>query len=71
MCLKLKVMQKEIKKEEIKAGDYFKAFRPIHGETVHKCVRIKDGSGGDFFYHGWLVDERNIMIDPKYATKIG
>jgi hypothetical protein len=64
-------MQVEIKKEEIKVGDRFKAIRPIHGETEHKCVRIKDGSGGDFYYHGWLVDERNIMIDPKTATKIG
>lgn len=71
MGLKLKVMQVEIKKEEIKVGDRFKAIRPIHGETEHKCVRIKDGSGGDFYYHGWLVDQGNIMIDPKSATKIG
>ena len=32
-------MQVEIKKEEIKVGDRFKAIRPIHGETEHKIGR--------------------------------
>jgi hypothetical protein len=57
----------------IKEGDLFKAVRPLHGTTKHKCVRIKKGSikGADMHYDGWLIDEDGIMIDPKYSTKIG
>ena len=56
----------------IKEGDLFKAVRPLHGITKHKCVRIKKGSanGADLHYDGWLVDEDGIMLNPKYSTKI-
>lgn len=57
----------------IKEGDLFKAVRPLHGITTHKCVRIKKGSlnGADMYFDGWLIDEDGIMIDPNYSTKIG
>jgi hypothetical protein len=64
------VMQSVI--SSIKEGDIFKATRPLHGITRHKCIRIKKGSvdGADMHYDGWLVDEDGIMLDPKYSTKI-
>lgn len=67
---KTAVMQSVI--SSIKEGDLFKAVRPIHRETTHKCARIKKGSvnGADMHYDGWIVDEDGIMIDPKYVTKI-
>lgn len=68
---KTAVMQSVI--SSIKEGDLFKATRPLHGITKHKCVRIKKGSlnGADMHYDGWLIDEDGIMLDPKYSTKIG
>lgn len=65
------VMQSVI--SSIEVGDLFKATRPLHGITKHKCVRIKKGSlnGADMHYDGWLIDEDGIMLDPKYSIKIG
>jgi hypothetical protein len=62
-----------MKKQEIRVGDRFKAIRPLHGITKHKCERIKKGSvsGVDLHYDGWLIDEYGTMINPEYATRIG
>jgi len=56
---------------EVKVGDTFKNYRPIHGEMTHKCIRIKKKVlGTDDFYVSWLVDENNIMIKPSEVTEV-
>ena len=61
-------MKKEI---EVKVGDTFKSYRPIHGEVTHKCVRIKVSKiGCDEYYNGWLVDEDSIMIKPSEVIEV-
>ena len=56
---------------EVKVGDTFKSYRPIHGEMTHKCIRIKEKVlGTDDFYVSWLVDENNIMIKPSEVTEV-
>ena len=56
---------------EVKVGDMFKSYRPLHGEVIHKCVKIKQTGGGtDNFYVGWLVDENSIMIKPSEVIEI-
>lgn len=56
---------------EVKVGDTFKSYRPIHGEVTHKCVRVKEkGLDTDDFYVGWLVDENNIMIKPSDVISV-
>ena len=61
-------MKKDI---EVKIGDTFKSYRPIHGEVTHKCIRIKEkGLGTDDFYVGWLVDENDIMIKPSEVIEV-
>ena len=61
-------MKKDI---EVKIGDTFKSFRPIHGEVTHKCIRIKQkGLGTDDFYADWLVDENSIMIKPSDVIEV-
>lgn len=56
---------------EVKVGDTFKSYRPIHGEEIHKCIRIKEnGLGTDDHYVGWLVDENSIMIKPSEVIEV-
>lgn len=63
-----KIMNKDI---EVKVGDTFKSYRPIHGEVIHKCIRIKEkGLGTDDYYVGWLVDENSIMIKPSEVIEV-
>jgi hypothetical protein len=60
------------KKEiEVKVGDTFKSYRPIHGEVTHKCIRIKETANrADEYYSGWLVDENSIMIKPSEVIEV-
>lgn len=56
---------------QVKVGDIFKSYRPIHGEVTHKCIRIKEKEvGTDDFYTGWLVDENSIMIKPSEVIEV-
>jgi hypothetical protein len=55
---------------EVKVGDTFKSYRPIHGEVIHKCIRIKEKVLGDDYYTGWLVDENSIMIQPSQVIEV-
>jgi hypothetical protein len=51
---------------EVKVGDAFKSYRPIHGIVNHVCVRIKKTeTGADVYYDGWIIDENSIMIKPS------
>lgn len=60
-----------IKEIEVKVGDTFKSYRPIHGEVTHKCIRIKASKiGCDGYYNGWLVDEDSIMIKPSEVIEV-
>ena len=60
-----------MKNIKVNIGDTFKSYRPIHGEVVHKCVRIKEGKiGADEFYTGWLIDENSIMIKPSEVVEV-
>ena len=66
--IKNRIMKKNT---EVKVGDTFKSYRPIHGEVMHKCVRIKEKSlGTDDYYEGWLVDENSIMIKPSEVIEV-
>ena len=55
----------------VKAGDTFNAERPVHGKTTHKCTRIKESKNGiDNIFHGYYVDEYNILINPEHVVSV-
>lgn len=56
---------------DIYEQEYFLCERPLHGLTLHKCVRIKKSNNdADKIFDGFLIDEDNVMLDPKKCQRI-